>query len=413
MKKSVKIGILILLVFISGAAMYYYNNLPLEVEAERVEKMTLISDFKENAKIVPQDRYSVSAPYDGRVKTVVKAGDRVQRGQLIAVLDDSDLRYSVRQINGQISSLSGQRAMASPEIFQSQIESINIGIEMAKTDIQRLEQDYQRYSSLYESGAIPKIELEGIEKALEDANNGLLLRENELKLIYETSREKSGTDAFYSGQRQALLAQRDSLNDRIAKSNVYAPASGIVTQVYVNEGGVASSMSPMLDISATESVVARADILVRDAAALAVGDKVTVIQKIRNDENNYEGRISSISSYAKTSISPLGLEEQRVEVDIEFERAEELFIGYDLDIVIETLRLENIIALPKLSTFRENNQYYVWKIEGDILVKQEIKVGHESDFEMEIISGLEDGDIIITDPNNTNLEEGKKVTYEL
>lgn len=413
MKKSVKIGIIILIVLISGAAMYYYNNLPLEVEVEVVNKTNLISDFKESGKIVPEDSYSVAAPYDGRVKMVVRSGEKVERGQLIAVLDDRDLRYSIRQIDGQLSSLSGQRAMSSPQIYESQVEALEIGIEMARINIERLEEDFQRYTALYESGAIPRVELQGIEKALEDANKGLLLREKELELIYETSRERAGTASFYSGQRQALMAQRDSINDKISRSSVYAPASGIVTQVYVSEGGFASSMVPILDISATERVVARADILVRDAAALSVGDSVKVVQKVRNDEIIHEGRISRISSYAKTSISPLGLSEQRVEVDVKFEGAENLFIGYDIDIVIETLRLENIIVLSKLSVFREDGRYFVWKIDGDIIRKQEVKIGYESDFEMQIISGLEDGDIIIMDPNNTSIEEGKKVSYEL
>lgn len=411
MKKSVKIGIIVVILLISSISIYYYNNLPLEVEVELVEKTTLVSDFKETGKIVADEKFSIPAPYDGRVNMIIKLGEEVEKGDLIAVFDHSELTYGVRQINGQLSSLNGQRDMSSPQIYQAQVEALEIAIDMAKTGIERLEDDLETYRSLYEAGAVAKIEVDSMEKALEDGKKSLELREKELDLVYETNVERKGTEGFYQGQRSALIAQRDSLNSKISRSKVYAPGPGIVTGVYVTEGVFASSTMPILDISNNERLVARTNILVRDGASLKLGDKVKVVQKLRNEDIVHEGIISRISPLAKTTISPLGLSEQRVEVDIEFEGARDLFIGYDLDIIIETKRLEDVIVLSRLSIFRENGRYFLWKVEEDIIKKQEVKIGYESDFEVEILEGINEGDVIIMDPNNTALVEGGRVTY--
>ena len=52
-----------------------------------------------------------------------------------------------------------------------------------------------------------------------------------------------------------------------------------------------------------------------------------------------------------------------------------------------------------------------WKIDGQTLKKQEVETGYESDFDYEITQGLSEGDLIILDPNDAQLEEGKKVKY--
>lgn len=86
-------------------------------------------------------------------------------------------------------------------------------------------------------------------------------------------------------------------------------------------------------------------------------------------------------------------------------------LGYDLSLTIETMRKNSVIALPKTTVFEIDDKKYVWKIDGQTLKKQEVETGYESDFDYEITQGLSEGDLIILDPNDAQLEEGKKVKY--
>ena len=83
-----------------------------------------------------------------------------------------------------------------------------------------------------------------------------------------------------------------------------------------------------------------------------------------------------------------------------------------MDVIIETLRKDDVIVLPKTTVFEIDRENYVWKIENDVLIRQPVQIGQQTDFDYEIVSGLEEGDYIIMDPNNSDLEEGKKVSYD-
>ena len=75
------------------------------------------------------------------------------------------------------------------------------------------------------------------------------------------------------------------------------------------------------------------------------------------------------------------------------------------------MRKNSVIALPKTTVFEIDDKKYVWKIDGQTLKKQEVETGYESDFDYEITQGLSEGDLIILDHNDAQLEEGKKVKY--
>ncbi len=412
MKKSVKIVLIVIVVIALAAAYLYTSTRPLEVDAKRLEKSSIVSDFKEDAKIISSDKYSVSPPYDAKLISIVKSGEKIESGQLLAVMDDSALKAQKKEIEANIRALAGQKQMQSSQVYSAEVEGIQAEIRLAESNVQIAQREYERLNSLYQAGAVPLVDLEAASDALENAKAAVEIKKNSLTLIYQRSGTKSGTNTYYAAQTDALRAQLEQINSKLSNTSIYSPSSGIVTEVYADKGAFVSSASALMDIQTTDSLVASSMMLVQDAAALTIGQSAEIIQKIRNEEKTYPGTITDISDYAQSTQSPLGLEEQRVEVKISFDSADKLFIGYDVDIIVETLRKDNIIVLPKTSVFEIEKENYVWKIEEDKLKKQMVKIGFQTDFDYEIIEGLEEGDYIIPDPNNSELEEGKKVSYE-
>lgn len=412
MKKSVKI-VLIVIAGIALAAAYFYSvSRPLEVDAVRLERSSIVSDFKEDAKVISSDKYSVSPPYDAKLISIVKDGENVESGQLLAVMDDSALRTQKREIEANIRALGGQRQMQDTQVYSAEVEGLQAEIRLAESDVQTAQTEYERVNTLYLAGAVPLVDVEAAEKALVNAQAAVEIKRNTLELIYQRSGQKSGVNTYYTAQADALRAQLEQINSNISKTSIYSPSSGIVTAVYADKGAFVSSASPLMDIQTTDSLAVSSMMLVQDAAALSIGQSAVIVQKIRNEEKNHPASVMDIGDYAVSTQSPLGLEEQRVEVKLSFESAEQLFIGYDVDVIIETLRKDDVIVLPKTSVFEIDRENYVWKIENDILVRQPVQIGLQTDFDYEIVSGLEEGDYIIMDPNNSDLEEGRKVSYD-
>ena len=93
MKKSIKLIILGFVVLLTLAFIIYSMNKPVDVDATKIVKSDLVSDFKEDAIVVSEDSYVISPPYDAKLIFIVEQGSKVNQGELIASMDSNDLTY--------------------------------------------------------------------------------------------------------------------------------------------------------------------------------------------------------------------------------------------------------------------------------------------------------------------------------
>ena len=133
------------------------------------------------------------------------------------------------------------------------------------------------------------------------------------------------------------------------------------------------------------------------------------MQKVGEDTYEKSGKIINIAKYAKTKISSLGLEEQRVDVKIAMDNMDKIIVGADIDVVFESMHIDNILSVAKSSVFEDEKNKYVWKLEKDTLKKTKLEIGRQSDYDYEVLSGLKEGDIIAIDANDTKIKEGLKI----
>ena len=409
MNKKVRIILICIVILIVTAYIVIQKNKPLEFATKTLTEETLVNDFKETGKIKANQQIYITPKYSSKIIFIKEDGDRVEKGDLILKLDTSDLVTKKRELSANISALSGQEEMSIPTLYDSQLQSLNIAIQLAQKQVDELSQDNDKYLELYKSGAIPKSDYEKINRSYEDSKKALALKQNEKTVLIDQSQEKSGSKEFYSAQKTALSVQMSDIDDKISQSEVYAPLSGIVTNVSAKNGGFANSTMPIMEISASDDIIAVCDVLSSDALALKENQKVEILQKIGEDTIKKSGLIIEIGKYAKTKMSSLGLEEQRVEIKIKLDDVKNIIVGSDIDIIFETLRLDNVLIVPKSAVFEYENDKYVWKVQDGKLAKAKIETGHESDYEYEVISGLSQDDIIIMEANNAQLKEGIKV----
>ena len=408
MNKKVRIILICIVILIVAAYIVIQQTKPLEFATKTLTEETLVNDFKETGKIEANQQIYITPKYSSKIIFIKEDGDKVAKGDLILKLDTSDLVTKKRELSANISALSGQEEMSIPTLYDSQLQSLNIAIQLAQKQVDELSQDNDKYLELYKSGAISESEYEKINRAYEDAKKALSLKQNEKNVLIDQSQEKSGSKEFYSAQKTALSVQMSDIDDKISQSEVYAPLSGIVTNVSAKNGGFANSTMPIMEISASDDIIAVCDVLSSDALALKENQKVEILQKIGEDTVKKSGIIIEIGKYAKTKMS-LGLEEQRVEIKIKLDDVKNIIVGSDIDIIFETLRLDNVLIVPKSAVFEYENDKYVWKVQDGKLAKAKIETGHESDYEYEVISGLSQDDIIIMEANNAQLKEGIKV----
>lgn len=410
MNKKLK---LVSVIIITLMATFFIAEYFLKAEKVNVfiisEKTNLREIVKENGIVESKQVFSISPAFDGEIYAKVKLGDEVKKGQVLAQLNSEDISNSIIQLDAQLKSIKAQTNITGPSNPQSkEIEIQKIKIETLKRNFNKVEEDYNRTKMLYDSGASPKIELDNIENTLKSLNDELRAQE---ELLYTMENNSVYTKAYYSGQLQSLQAQKDLLISKKGKTVITAPIDGIITSISIKDMQKVNSLMSIMEISAKNNKVITSQLASEVAADLKLGDRVEIIYETKHNRNVFNGKISYISPYSSTQLSSLGIEEQKTRIETTFTELNKIPLGYKLDINFITLNKANVIAIPKLSTFKEEDSYYVFKIKDSKVVKQKIIRGMETSSEIEILEGLEQDDIILLDPNNKNVKEGSKVTY--
>ncbi len=409
MKKKAKIIIFIVLIIGLGTYMYFEATKPLKLETVELGRKDIVSDFKESAKLVSNDVVSFTPSFAGELVFIVESGTKVKAGDLLFSISTDKLESKRSELIARLNSLSGQEEMSKPSNFSSQLKSADIAIDNARNILERAEKDLLKYKNLYEAGVIAKSEFEIYQRGLDDAKDNLKARKNERQIILEQSSMRSGSKEFYGGQKEAITVLLDEIEDNLSRKDVYAKEDGIVSMVFAKEGDLTNPAMPLLQFNKTSDMLAMSEIISSDAMALKLGQEVEIIQKIGQDNFREKGEIVYIAANATSKISTLGLEEQRVLVKVASDSFSDLILGADMDIVFETMHLSDKLAIEKELVFKDDGQYYVWFVNDGILEKRKIEIGKDSGYEYEVLSGLEEGDIVVRDINNKDLEDGKKL----
>jgi HlyD family secretion protein len=116
------------------------------------------------------------------------------------------------------------------------------------------------------------------------------------------------------------------------------------------------------------------------------------------------GRVRRVEPSGFTKISALGVEEQRVNVLIDFDEPREvrerLGDGFRVEARIIIWSKDNVLKVPTSSLFRQSAQWAVYKVAGNRAQLQIVDVGQRSGLEAEVLSGVAEGDQIVVYPSD-------------
>ncbi len=409
-KWKVIIGVLAVIA-IAGVALYSTLR-PLQADTETVSLRDLTRSFTEEGTVVPREEYALHSLSTGEVINLfVEEGDRVAAGDLLVQLDVSELDYQIRQLRAQLRSLQGEEAGVYTEPYEASVSSQELQITLAEQNLETAETHYQRMEALYQSGAVSAREFEEASEMLDAAETNLQLQQEALNLLFQSHSPAAGTQDFYQGRAEALRAQIDLMEYQKEKGKLYAPLSGTIAEVNVKSGQPASPGLPLMKIFSADDYEVSVDILSEDVLHVSEGMEVELIQNRQGQEFVFRGIVSRIAPTAVETVSVLGLEEQRVKITIQPKDPGEalLFPGIRLDARFVTDHFEGVIALRKTLVFPYEDGDAVWVVEDGRAQVRPVVTGPETDREVIIESGLQEGDVLILNPQLDGLDKGTRV----
>ncbi|WP_371362359.1 Colistin resistance protein EmrA [Sporomusa rhizae] len=200
----------------------------------------------------------INSKIPGRVvNLLVKEGDRVTKGQILAHIDNRDIVAQVNQSKANIKALDAQTAQATTvTVLQDQTAKASLNtaqaqLEKAQSDLALAENDYNRFRELVASGAISKqlfdtyrTKYQVAQAAYSQAQAGLASAQAGL---LQTNVNIANEEAMRSkvAQAQATLQQVEVSLD---ETEIRAPFDGIITAKYVEEGAMVSQGMPLVAI---------------------------------------------------------------------------------------------------------------------------------------------------------------------
>ncbi|MGY0400577.1 efflux RND transporter periplasmic adaptor subunit [Carnobacterium jeotgali] len=246
------------------------------------------------------------------------------------------------------------------------------------------------------------------------------------KVTQETIKETlSTTGIIESTQTQAIFGQGfvqdvpvnvgDSIEegDRLISYSdgtaQTADFSGTVTTVNAKNDQVDLSSQtgePAIVIADLTDLQVTINLSKSDAPLVEKGQTVV----LTTGEESFNGTVSHIDPVASTTTSQTGTL-TAVKSIISFDTPpENLFVGFDIDVAINTNTAENVLAIPiEALLYNEDNKPYVYVVENGKAIVRQIETGIQSSTHVEVKDGLELDDSIILSPDDT-INDGTLVT---
>lgn len=230
----------------------------------------------------------VSSEAIGKILALdVSEGDKVSKGQVIGLIDSTQLHFSRLQLE------------ASKVTVASGKPDIEAQIEATEREIEKQEREKERIERLLEGDVATQKQLDDIESAI------LVLKARLRSQKSSLSNSANSVDA----QGMALDVQIAQLDDQIDRCRIKAPIDGTVLVKYAEPGEVTAMGKALFKVADMEHMNLKAYVTADQLVRLRVGQQVEVLAEFGESElRPYEGTITWISS--KSEFTPKTIQTQ-------------------------------------------------------------------------------------------------------
>lgn len=369
---------------------------------QTVERKTLPVTITANGTINAERSINLSPKSAGIIKTLlVKEGDRVRRGQLIAVMDDSGLRGQAIQMKAQVAQQKAglQRLVAGnrPE----DIAKVQFQLNSAQAELRQAEADFSSNQSLYDSGAISRQTYQKSVTSRYTAQSNVLQAQQSLTLAQAGSRSEDVSEA--RARVESALGSLQSVQTQLDDTKVVAPFDGIAIKKYADIGAfVSPSMSSSGASASSSSIITlasdRLQVVVNLSESQIAKIKLGQAVKIKVDafpNEQFNGKVDQIAPQATVSQNVTSFE---VRVGIT-SAATKLRSGMNVDAQFEVGNLENALLVPNAAVVKQADGTGVYVLGSDRKpVFQAIQTGTTSGGFTEVKSGLKGNEQVLIGP---------------
>jgi len=337
------------------------------VKVEPAQVITFTKSDTFSGTVIPDKQIFLSPKVSGYlVKVNVKSGDRVKKGEVLAVIDSSAIKPDVEKAKAGIKEVN-----AALKELDKALKEVEARKQAAEANYQLAEKTYNRFKKLLEAEAVSKQKFDEVAAQYRAAKANL-----------EAVKAK---EAQILAKKKVLLAKKQQVEASLKKAKAFlsytelrSPVNGIVLQKLIDKGNLVSPQTPVFKIGSLPLKV-RAYIDDIYAGKVKVGTEV----KVKVQGRTYTGRVVEVDRSSDPVTHKFG-----VKVLVEELNA---IPGTYAVVEIPSLKVE-AVAVPKPAIYRVGALEYVFVVKNGIAHLRFVKTGEEVGNMVIILSGLHPGE---------------------
>jgi HlyD family secretion protein len=388
----------VIVALVAGALVYAFLPQPVPADLAKVARGALRVTVDDEGRTRVKEVYVVSAPLAGRVLRIERhVGDPVKAGEtVLATIQPTaptflDLRGKA-QAEAAVHAAEAALRLAEAELTRAQAE-----LEFARSDLVRARKLASGNTISQKALDNARREFKTSEAAVAAAEAALRVKTFDL----ETARASLIEPGNEAGMRR----------EEGCCVSVRAPVDGRVLRLVQESEAVIAAGAPLVEIGDPRDLEVVVDLLSRDAVRVREGAEVEIDQW--GGDVTVAGRLRRIEPTGFTKVSALGIEEQRVNVIIDFTDPpadwQSLGHGYRVEAHIVVWQGEDVLKVPVSALFRHGEAWAVFALADGRARLRTLEVGHRNALAAEVLAGLEEGEQVVLYPSD-RLFDGAAVT---
>ncbi len=441
-KKANRWWIWLLIALFLGLMVFAYfknKNKPKgeKVNVEKVQRRTIHETVSASGKIFPEKEIKISSDVSGEIVELhVMEGDSIKAGQLLAKINPDTYLSAVERGNASVNNARSQVGMS-----QAQIESSKAQIEQIQANLANATKIHNRNIELKNQGVISQADFDA---SLANVN-ALEANLRSAKSNLNSSTQSSKAAEFTVKSAEASLKE---LRTSLSRTSIFAPSSGVISKLNVEQGErvvgtIQMAGTEMMRIANLSEMEVQVDVSENDILRVRLGDTADIDvdayldQKFKGIVTEIANSASNASSAGVQTLSSDQVTNFVVKIRINQATYKHMLAGgrfpfrpgMSAAVEIYTNTKPDVISVPisavttredekKDSTLKSKSlefKEYVFLYSADTAKMVRVKSGIQDDNYIEILTGLEGNEDVITGPYATvsrKLKQGMKLQKE-
>ena len=402
--------VVLIVVLVTGKKFFGKDENQRLVDVEEVVARDLIQTVAATGKIQPEIEVMLSSEVSGEIiELPISEGDQVQKGDLLVRINPDLIQSALLQA-------------------EAGLQNAKAGLAQAEASLRNAQLNYDRNKTLFAKGVISKSEWDRTVADFEMA-------------------EATRNSAFYSVESARSNVQQGQ--DNLNRTSIFAPMSGTISKLAVEIGervvGTAQMAgTEIVRVADLSNMEVEVDVNENDIVKVSISD-TTEVEVDAYLKRIFKGVVTEIANSAETTLSVDQVTNFKVKVRILPESYKDLMEGkpeyyapfrpgMTATVDIQTERRNNIVAIPISAVVIKTDTTArkpgattpqvdidaerfecVFVMKDNIASLRIIETGIQDDSRIEITSGLDTGDVVITGPYNTVtklLDPGDRVALD-